>query len=151
MHHGRLRKIVITSLLIILSISLALYAYYQSKDFISGPQIEILNPKNGDSFDKALITIEGVAKNIARININDRQIFVDKNGLFSEKLLLLEGYNIITIYAEDKFEKTKKKELHLVLLENTDLRVELPEEQPELDDLLEVKDEKNNGNKKEKN
>jgi len=157
MHHGRLRKIIITSLLVVLAVSLISYAYYQSRNFISGPQIHISSPQNGSTFEESLITIEGTTSNIARITMNDRQIFVDENGLFSEKLLLLEGYNIITIYAEDKFERTTEKELHLVLSKNTELpdQLEKPIDPPietEETDLLETKQENSHGNKsKEEN
>ena len=56
-----------------------------------------------------LVTVAGTATNIARISLDDRQIFVDKQGNFSEKLLVPPGYTIIKLAAQDKFGRTTEK------------------------------------------
>ena len=90
------------------------YALFQARNIISGPVIKIQTPENGASLEHSLINIEGVAKNISHISMNDRQIFTDERGAFSEKLLLSYGYNIITIKARDRFGRETKETLKLI-------------------------------------
>lgn len=90
------------------------YALFQARNIISGPVIKIHAPVNGASVEHSLINIEGTAKNISRISMNDRQIFTDEEGEFNEKLLLSYGYNIITIKAKDRFGRDTEKTLELI-------------------------------------
>jgi hypothetical protein len=89
------------------------YALFQARNLIIGPEITILAPKNGDNLTNPLVIITGVATNITRISLNDRQIFVDKKGNFSEKLLVPAGYTIIKLAAQDKFGRTTQKLVEL--------------------------------------
>lgn len=93
------------------------YSLFQAWKLISGPIINITSPQNGTTFSQALIEIEGQARNIAYLNLNDRPIFTDKNGYFKEKILLSPGYNIIKLDAQDKFKKYTEKRLELILKE----------------------------------
>ncbi len=92
-----------------------LYGLYESYKLLSGPKIVILEPQNGAAFEKNLIDIKGTAKNVAFLNLNDRPIFVDKQGNFSEKILLLSGYNIMTLKGEDRFKKKVEKQMQFFL------------------------------------
>jgi len=94
------------------------YAYYQTKNLIAGPQIEIHTPKNGSSVQEKLIILEGTARNISKINLNDFPVYVDQNGVFKEKLLLSEGYNVIKFSIWDRFNRTKDEKLEIVYLKN---------------------------------
>lgn len=93
---------------------IVMYTYIQFGNFVEGPVITVNSPLNGSTSTDSLITIEGVAKHISHIQVNDNQIFVDENGNFNEKLLLSYGYNIITIEAQDRFDRNVKKTLELV-------------------------------------
>ena len=90
------------------------YTYFQMQSLITGPVISIKTPSNGAVLSDPLVDIEGSAKNISRITMNDRQIFIDESGVFKEKLLLSPGYNIITLQAEDRFGRDTKSTLDLV-------------------------------------
>jgi len=98
------------------------YAYYQSKDFIAGPIVLITAPTNGATVNDPFLEITGTAKNISFIALNDRQIFTDEHYIFSEKLLLYYGYNIITIGAGDQFGRVIKKTLEIVYQEQENTR-----------------------------
>lgn len=89
------------------------YGFFQARNIISGPKITVLTPKNGDSLASSLVAITGIASNITRISLDDRQIFVDKKGNFSEKLLVPPGYTIIKLAAQDKFGRTTQKLVEL--------------------------------------
>lgn len=108
-----IRTTVIAAILVLV----AGYSLFSARHIIEGPQIKIKNPTNGKAFTESLISIEGKAKNVAFITLNDRQIFVDEQGKLQEKLLLSPGYNIIKLYARDKFGREVTKQLELVLTE----------------------------------
>jgi hypothetical protein len=91
------------------------YIYYQSRNLINGPQITIAEPLNGSTVADPLVAIQGIAKNISYITLNDRQIYVDKDGAFKEELLLSPGYNLWKIEAKDKFGRVVSKRIELVL------------------------------------
>ena len=107
-------RVVLISLLVAV---IAGYSIFQAWKLISGPIIDVYSPQNGATYSQALIEIEGRARNIAYLNLNDRPIFTDKDGYFKEKLLLLPGYNIIKLDAEDKFKKSTEKRLEIILKE----------------------------------
>lgn len=90
------------------------YSFYQSKNILTGPAIAIIEPENGSTVQEQFIKISGSTKNIKKISLNDRFIFVDETGLFMENLLLSEGYNIIKISAWDKFNKKTEKIIEIV-------------------------------------
>lgn len=99
---------------VLLIIAIAAYAYSKSDDFAAGPTITILSPKNGTTVNESLIEIQGFAEHISHITLNGRQIFTTEEGIFDEQLLLAYGYNIITLTAQDRFERTITKTLELV-------------------------------------
>ena len=90
------------------------YSGYQMRHFVQGPRLMIAKPENGKTMSDALVSIEGRASNIAFIYLDNRQIFIDTNGQFNEKLLLHKGYNIITIEAKDKFDRVVKKHIEVM-------------------------------------
>ncbi|KND46747.1 MAG: hypothetical protein AB201_02825 [Parcubacteria bacterium C7867-006] len=110
-------SILRTSLISLLVIVIAGYSLFQAQKLIRGPVIDIYTPENGATYNQTLIEIEGRARNIAYLNLNDRPIFTDKNGYFSEKLLLSPGYNIIKLDARDKFKNYTEKRLEIILKE----------------------------------
>jgi hypothetical protein len=89
------------------------YGFFQGRNLIIGPEIDIATPKNGEDISDPLINITGKATNITRITLNDRQIFVDKQGNFSEKMLIPVGYTIIKLAAHDKFGRTTQELVEL--------------------------------------
>ena len=90
------------------------YAYYRSRDLVRGPQITVTSPHDNDTVSTALLEISGNMKNSTGETLDDRKIFLDTAGNFKEKLLLEEGYNIISLKAEDRFGRKVEKRLSLV-------------------------------------
>ncbi len=109
--------IIRKSLLISLFIIILGYSIFQAQKIIKGPSIEIFSPKTGTTYSQTLIEVEGVAKNVAYLNMNGRAIFTDKTGYFKEKFLLSPGYNVIKLDAQDKFKKYTEEKLEIVLKE----------------------------------
>lgn len=108
------KKVLIISVVSIAVLLLFVLVFFQSKEYLSGPTIVINSPQNGATLSTSLLHIEGVAKRVSFITLNDRQIYVDENGKISEELLLQEGYNIISLKATDRFNRKVEKRLELI-------------------------------------
>ena len=104
------------SLFSLLFIAIIGYGLFTSRHLIEGPIVTIDSPKDGATETSPLVEIDGTAQNITFISLDDRQIYIDENGHFSEKLLLQPGYSIIKIYAKDRFGRSTTQELGLVYL-----------------------------------
>ncbi len=101
--------------ILVLGVSLALFAYTRVQALVAGPEIVITSPKDGESVNDALVTITGTAHRISLITLNGRQIFTDESGRFKEELLLAYGYNILELKAQDNFGRVTGQTLRLVL------------------------------------
>ena len=108
------KAIIKISIIVLVASAVIGYSYFQSRNLIKGPQVSLLSPITGQTLSDPLVSINGVAKNISFISLNDRQIFVDKDGKFNEQLLLSPGYNMWTIQAKDKFGRIVSKRIELV-------------------------------------
>ena len=103
------KKVILFVFVIIL-----VYAVWNGRNLLLGPQIAISPvPQNIIGTSSNPLLIKGVAKNVSFLSLDGREIFVDKNGNFSEDMLLLPGYNIIEIYGKDRFGKERKLSLNI--------------------------------------
>jgi hypothetical protein len=64
--------------------------------------------------DSSLIDIKGFAPKAVNLSLNGREIFINKEGQFSESMAILPGFSIITIKAVDKFGKVSEKKFQIV-------------------------------------
>jgi len=81
---------------------LILYALFQARFLIVGPQI-VLSYEPGSIQNERQIYLEGTTYNISRLWLNDRQIYTDAQGSFKEALILENGYTVSTLRAEDRY------------------------------------------------
>lgn len=100
---------------IILFVLLTVYSLYQARFLILGPQIWIDNPQDNETVESPVIIMEGRSSNIAWISLNDRQIFTDEYGKWSEKLIVSPGLSIMTVKARDRFGRETEKNVRIVL------------------------------------
>lgn len=108
----RLLKIILISIILL---SLFGYTAYEIQKLYLGPKIKVLSPINDSLVStSSLIEISGIAKNIKNISLNDRKIFTDEQGNFTEKILLSYGYNVFTIKASDKFGRSVEKIVEVI-------------------------------------
>lgn len=103
-----------TGVIIIFFLIIIVYAILKSKNIIIGPNININNPKNGETVKDRFLQIDGISKNSNFFSINNLPVLLDKDGNFSHKLLLQDGYNIIILYAKDRFGKQKTKQMEII-------------------------------------
>jgi hypothetical protein len=93
---------------------IAFYTVLQSEDFARGPEITILSPEGGILLSEPEVEVRGVAERVNEITLNGNSIFIDESGAFNETILLVPGINIITIEAQDKFERRVTETLELL-------------------------------------
>lgn len=101
-------------LVIAVSAILIGYAAFQAEAFFLGPRLTIDSPLSGLSTSTSLLSIEGRASNISYLTLNGAKIFTDERGYFKERILLSYGYNIVTLSATDRFDRTVTKSLQLI-------------------------------------
>lgn len=85
------------------------YILFQARFLIAGPQIEITY-ELGVQTNQRTVTLEGTAHNITHLWLNDRVIYTDESGNFSEALVLENGYTIATLRAKDRYGRETKVE-----------------------------------------
>lgn len=110
---SRTKKIIIFVCAVFLVGATLGYVYYQARALIAGPIIVVETPKNFASIEGPLLEIRGTAENISFLTLNDRQIFVDEEGVFLEYLVPPKGYSIIKIEAKDKFGRIRIETLEI--------------------------------------
>jgi hypothetical protein len=102
-----------TVLIVLGSLTLLLlitgYILFQARFLVAGPQIT-LTAEPGVQHNVRTITLTGTAQNITHLWLNDRQIFTDETGNFSEALVLENGYTIATLKARDRFGRETRVE-----------------------------------------
>lgn len=101
--------------LVILGILFALYCLFQARFIILGPQVTVTSHEDGVALHEPAVTLSGTARNAAWISLNDRQIFSDEKGHWSEKLILSHGLSIMTLRVRDRFGREKVESVRLVL------------------------------------
>lgn len=107
-------QLLLKRTIVLLGVAAALtYSGFELSKFVMGPELEISKPSPATEFHEALFNIEGTARNISKIQLNDRKIFINQEGAFKEQLIAHPGYNIITIEAWDKFGRYSKKEIEV--------------------------------------
>ena len=90
------------------------YALFRSWNLIAGPELEITSPIAGAVHTDPLVNISGEAKRVSKLFMNGAQIFTNTEGEFNETLLLLPGYNIIVLEAEDRFGRRVINKISLI-------------------------------------
>ncbi len=104
-------RVLITILFVFVIVG---YSVFQAHNIMTGPEIALASSQTGEVVTDPTFNINGKAKNISFISVDDRPIYIDESGQFNEKLLLYPGYNIIRIYARDKFGTETEKKIELV-------------------------------------
>lgn len=93
-----------------------LYTVFQTKAISRGVDLVIEGLTDGSSLNEDIVSVSGKATHATHLLINGKETVIDENDNFALELALSPGYNIITIEAEDRFEK-KTKEVYRVLYE----------------------------------
>lgn len=113
------REIIKWALIAVAAVVVLGYSYFVLSGYLRGPQILIANPQNGYSTTTPLITISGIAVRANNLQINGFKTPIDLEGNFSSQLILAPGYNIMTVAAQDRYNRTTEKIIEINLISNT--------------------------------
>lgn len=91
------------------------FAFMKMQFIFKGVQIEA----NINRDNSSIAEIKGNAKNATHISLNGREIFIDKEGFFTEPIALLPGFSVTTLEAQDKFGNRAEKKFEVVYKENS--------------------------------
>ena len=83
-----------------------LYGLHEAWPLISGPQLALSSPQNGESFDNGFINISGTAVHTKGVSLDGGPLLTDQNGHFETTLTLPRGGAILTVTATDRFGRT---------------------------------------------
>lgn len=104
-------------LILLIVVGVGWYASFQARNFIEGPAITLKSPGEAVQHDR-MITIEGTAENIVSLTLNGSSIFTDEAGNFEERLVLENGYTIMTLTATDRYGRETKVSRPFVYTQN---------------------------------
>ncbi len=113
MHSVPLKRGLTLGFLVII----ALYALFQARYIILGPEVTISSPTDGSVLAESLVTVVGTAQNATFISLDDRPIFLDEHGNFRELLLAPKGLSTIIVKARDRFGRETEKTLRIIVNE----------------------------------
>jgi len=86
------------------------FAFMKMEFIFKGVQIEAKIDRDNSS----IAQVKGNAKNATHLSLNGREIFIDKEGSFTEPVALLPGFSVMTLEAQDKFGNKAEKKFELV-------------------------------------
>ena len=98
---------------IALLVLISVYVLFQARFMIAGPQIVLL-PGPPIHNNTRVIELTGTAYNITHLWLNDRTIYTDEAGHFTEALVLENGYTVATLRAKDRYGRETRVEKSFV-------------------------------------
>ncbi|HTH93378.1 MAG TPA: hypothetical protein VL576_02795 [Candidatus Paceibacterota bacterium] len=87
---------------------------YNIKDMVFGAPLTVHTIADGSTINNDYVAITGSAKHAQSITINGMAVGVDRQGNFSDGVILSPGYNIVEVAETDRFGKTKNYAYHWV-------------------------------------
>lgn len=100
---------------IVLFLGIGSFSYIKMRPLWSGVSIRATLDKERNG---GLATITGKAANAVYVTLNGREIFIDRDGTFTEPVALLPGLGIVTLEAQDKFGKVSEKQFQVMYKED---------------------------------
>ena len=111
---NNIKKTVQITSLVIFFLLIIVYAFFRSHDLIFGVKIKNVNMVDGTKIENKIQKITGNAKNATKLTLNGREISIDQRGNFDEIIVLLKGYNMVNIRAQDKFGYVNEKNYQII-------------------------------------
>ena len=107
------RQLLLTSLLAILLLVVLIYGIYRVYPRLVGPKIEVYLPTDGDTVHEDTFVVTGKVTRVKKIKIQGREITIDQEGIFTERLVSHAPYTILVIEAVDRYNKEVQKVLYI--------------------------------------
>ena len=106
-------RLIKVAIAIVIVLIIVIYIIFRSLSYTRGPKITIFQPVDWSSISTSVTKIEGRADRIIKVSLNGQPISTDESGNFSESVSIFPGANILTISADDQFNRTIESVLHL--------------------------------------
>ncbi len=103
------KKLVRTLGFVLLFAIIIGYGVWRSRDILFGINLTVAGIQNGMETKEPLLSFSGTAKHVSNLAVNGQTIAAAEDGSWQDTIALLPGYNVITISATDKFDRTIKK------------------------------------------
>lgn len=88
------------------------YGYFRGYTLIHGGSLTVDGIHDGENTGTNFVVLTGSATHAKELLINGRTVSTDENGKFTDPLILLPGYNVITVLSKDTFGHTSEMVLH---------------------------------------
>lgn len=99
-------KILKSLPVIIITITVAGFLFMQIKSFLGAPYLRLDNPAVDLVTQDESIKVGGLGRHNSYITLNGKEIYLGKDGKFSEEIYLKPGKNEITVEAKSRLGKT---------------------------------------------
>lgn len=110
-----IKKITLITILTgVLALGFLGLVFYNVKDMLFGAPLTVNALADGSTVNSNYVPITGNALHAAQITIDGRPIGIDRQGNFTDGVILAAGYNIVEIAETDQFGKTKDRTYHWV-------------------------------------
>ncbi len=87
------------------------YAMWRSLDYARGPRIMVAEPTPWQSVYASTTVVHGMIERAHAVTLNGKSIAIDETGRFIETVVVFPGTNVITLIAQDQFDRTDTVEL----------------------------------------
>lgn len=81
------------------------YSVMKTLPLLRGVELSLTGIKDGGTVSSNMLALAGRALHAKHLRINGHEILINEKSEFSENIFLLPGYNIVTVDAEDRFDK----------------------------------------------
>jgi hypothetical protein len=81
------------------------YFYRQINFLIRPPHLEVSQPPADITVKQSIFEIAGRTDPSAYLTVNDKKVYIDKQGNFQAEIELSQGVNVISIQAKNRFDK----------------------------------------------
>ena len=90
---------------LMLGVCILAYVLFQARNLLLGPSITLSHEISPIQHERTIL-LEGTTKNIVSMYMNGKEIHTDEKGVFSQRLVLENGYTIMTLHAQDRYGRT---------------------------------------------
>ncbi|MDP2838157.1 MAG: helix-turn-helix domain-containing protein [Candidatus Moranbacteria bacterium] len=98
---------VMVGVIVLLVFGAFFYLYQEFKSFAADPELVILEPQHSAVIENTEVVVRGKTDKGAQVSLNNQVVFVDGEGLFSDKLSLQPGINTVEVRTVNRFDKEK--------------------------------------------
>lgn len=93
------------------------YVLWQGRHLLLGPELSITDAPQAVESDR-IVFINGRAENATALYLNGRPIVTDQEGVFSEGIVLENGYSVVSLDAQDRYGRSVHWEQPVVLVDD---------------------------------